>query len=48
MDFRELNIKVDKPYPEIVDAQDDMSTVAVLKNLASSRVGEMAGVLQYI
>ncbi len=48
MNFEDLEVKVNKPYPEIVDVQEDMMTVSVLKNLTSSRVGELAGVLQYI
>lgn len=48
MDFSEIEVKVNHPYPEIREAQDDAQTVAVLKNLAFSRVGEITGVLQYI
>ena len=48
MNIRDLQIKLDKPYPEIVNAEDDALTVNILKNLASSRTGELAGVMQYI
>ncbi len=48
MNFRDVEVKIKKPYPEITNSQDDLQTVAVLKNLAFSRVGELAGVLQYI
>lgn len=48
MNFNDIDIKVNKPYPEIVDAYDDAETVGILKNLASSRVGEMSAVLQYV
>ena len=48
MNFEDLEVKINKPYPEIVNAQDDKFTVAILKNLASSRMGELNGVLQYI
>ncbi len=48
MNFEDIEVKVDKPYPEIVDAQYDMQTVAVLKNLATSQVGELEAVLSYI
>ena len=48
MNFGDIEVKVNKPYPEITDVQEDMQTVAVLKNLAFSRVGELGGVLQYI
>ena len=29
----DINVKIDKPYPEIVNAIDDFQTVAILKNL---------------
>ena len=48
MNFDDIEVKVDKPYPQIVDAVEDGVTVSVLKNLASSRVGEVAGIFQYI
>ena len=48
MNFEDLEVKVNKPYPEIVNAKDDTKTVAILKNLVSSRVGEMTAVTQYI
>lgn len=48
MDFKDIVVKVDKPYPEIVNAQDDVNTVAILKNLANGRVGETPAVMQYI
>ena len=48
MNFNDVDIKVNKPYPEIINAREDMETVAVLKNLASSRAGELAGVMTYI
>ena len=48
MNFLDMEIKINKPYPEIINAKDDMATVAILKNLANSRNGEIAGILQYI
>lgn len=48
MNLNDIQIKIDKPYPEIVDAKEDRQTVAVLKNLASSRQSELTAVLQYI
>lgn len=48
MNFEDIIVKVDKPYPEIVGATEDYATVAVLKNLANSKIGELNGVLQYI
>lgn len=48
MDFEDIIVRVNKPYPEIVGATNDKMTVAVLKNLATSKMGELGGVLQYI
>lgn len=47
MNWEDIEVKVNKPYPEIVGAEEDKSTVAVLKNLLSSRIGELTAVLQY-
>ena len=48
MNFEDVEVKVNLPYPEIVDATNDYSTVVILKNLATSTKGELNGVLQYI
>ena len=48
MNFLDLEVKINKPYPEIINAQEDLSTVAILKNLTNSRVGETAASTQYI
>ena len=48
MNLKDLEIKVDKPYPELLDVKEDFQTVAILKNLVSSRMGEFAGASQYI
>lgn len=48
MNLDNIEVRVNKPYPEIENAQDDITTVAVLKNLASSRVGELPAVLEYV
>lgn len=48
MNFENIKVKVDKPYPEITNANIDMQTVSILKNLANSRGGELRAVLQYI
>ena len=48
MNFEDLEVRVNQPYPEIVGAVEDMQTVGVLKNLATSKMGELNGVLQYI
>ena len=43
MKFENIEVKINEPYPEIVGA-----TVALLKNLANGKVGEMAASSQYI
>lgn len=48
MNFEDINIKVNKSYPEIVNAEDDISTVMILKNLANGKVGETPASMQYI
>lgn len=48
MNFEDIEVKINKPYPEIVDAKTDPQTVAILKNLAFSNVGELEAVLTYI
>ncbi len=48
MDLDNLELRKHDPYPEIVDANDDKHTVAILKNLATAREGELTAVLQYI
>ena len=48
MNFEDIKVKVDLPYPKIENATNDYNTVAILKNLATSKQGELNGVLQYI
>lgn len=48
MNLDHLEVKINKPYPELVDVREDMQTVGILKNLANSRIGELNAVLQYI
>lgn len=48
MNFKDIKVKIDKPYPTITDATDNVQTVAILKNLANSRMGELRAVLQYV
>ena len=47
MNFEDIVVRVNKPYPEIEDAIDCKKTVAVLKNLAMSRYSELSAILQY-
>ncbi len=48
MNFDDLHVKLDENYPEIINASEDKTTIAILKNLANSRKGELAGILTYI
>lgn len=48
MDFEDIIVRVNKPYPEIINATNDKVAVNILKNLATSKTGELGGVLQYI
>ena len=48
MNLDNVQVKINKPYPEIVDAVDDKQVVAILKNLAMGRPGEIAAANQYV
>jgi len=48
MNFENIQVKINKPYPQISKAKDDLQTVGVLKNLANTRAGELRAVLQYV
>lgn len=48
MDFEDIIVSVNKPFPQIVGATNNKTTVGILKNLATSKTGELAGILQYI
>ena len=47
MNLEDIEVRVNKPYPEIVNAVEDRNTVGILKNLLSSRASELTAVLQY-
>ncbi|MFQ6752110.1 MAG: ferritin family protein [Clostridia bacterium] len=47
MNFEDIRVRIDKPYPEIVEAVESKKTVAVLKNLATARHSELSAILQY-
>lgn len=47
MDIKDIKVRLDSDYPQIVNAADDPKVVAILKDLLSSRQGEIAGILQY-
>lgn len=48
MELGNIKVRLDKPYPKIVNATNDQMTVNILKNLAGSRTSELTAVLQYI
>lgn len=48
MEFLDVELRAMKPYPQIENATDDAQTVAVLKDLANGRDGELNGILTYI
>lgn len=48
MNFENIKVKIDKPYPQITNANDSPQTVAIIKNLANTRSGELRAVLQYV
>ena len=48
MNFEDIKVKIDKPYPQITNAKDDPQTVAIIKNQANTRAGELRAVLQYV
>ena len=47
MEINNIQIRSNNIYPEIVGATNDPRVVMILKDLLSSRQGEIAGVLQY-
>ena len=47
MNLEDIKVRANEPYPEIVGATRDMMTVGIIKNLATSRVGELKAILQY-
>lgn len=48
MELGNIKVRLDKPYPKILNATNDQMTVNILKNLAGSRTSELTAVLQYI
>ncbi len=48
MGFENIELRVKQPYPQIEGATDDLQTVAVLKDLANGRDGELCAILTYI
>ncbi len=48
MKFEDVEVKINKPYPELTNIEEDVTTVNILKNLANGKFGELAGSSQYI
>lgn len=48
MEILDVDLKVKQPYPQIEGAVDDPQTVAIIKDLATGRDGELCAVLTYI
>lgn len=48
MDISNLEVRLDKPYPEIENVVEDKYTVGILKNLVASKRGELSDILQYV
>ncbi len=48
MNFKDIEVRVNKPYPQIVGAVNDNMTVAVLKNLANGKMGELNASCKYV
>ena len=47
MEFDDIELRVKQPYPKIEGAVDDPQTVAILKDLANGRDGELCAILTY-
>lgn len=47
MEIRNIQIRANSTYPEIVNATNDPRVVMMLKDLLSSREGEIEGLMQY-
>lgn len=48
MDLDDIIVRAKGEYPKIENATDDMQTVAILKDLAFAKEGELAAILTYI
>ena len=47
MEITNIKIRGNTPYPQIINANNDARTVQVLKDLLSSKEGEITGIMQY-
>jgi len=47
MEILNIQIRANNTYPEITNAVNDPRTVMILKDLLSSREGEISGIMQY-
>lgn len=48
MNFDDIEIKINKPYPALTDIKEDKTTVMILKNLVSNKSGILSSVLRLI
>ena len=48
MEINNIQIRLNSIYPEIKGANNNPQTVGILKDLLSSRDGELVGIMQYI
>lgn len=47
MEIRDIRVRADGDYPQIINADNNPRVVATLKDLLSARAGEITGVMQY-
>lgn len=47
MELKDIKVRMDAEYPEIVNADNNPKTVLVIKDLLSSRQGEITAIMQY-
>lgn len=48
MNFDDIEIKINKPYPALTDIKENKTTVMLLKNLVSSKSGVLSSILRLI
>ena len=47
MNFDDIEVRVNEKYPKLLDVKEDKKTSAILKNLISSRAGNLSCILRY-
>lgn len=48
MNLEDIEVRANEAYPDIENYSKDIMTVGIIKNLATSRFGELKGILQYV